>query len=447
MRIRVIKFGGTSVSTPENRRLAASKVIQAKQAGYDPVVVVSAIGRAGAPYATDTLIKHLVEVDPAIAPEPREMDLMMACGEIISTVIFTHTLKTMGHSAVALTGGQAGIITDQVFGNARIIEINPVNIINALEQGQIPVVCGFQGVATSSWGITTLGRGGSDTTASALGAALNAEAVDIFTDVDGVKSADPDMVECASILRQVSYAEVAEIAHQGAKVLHPRAAEIAMRFNIPLWVKSTFTDDPGTEVVSDDRAPDRRITGITHTGKLNYLSFDLPQGSDKARIELEVYRLVSMAKANMQLISVDPTHLGFATPSSKFGAVCEYLDGLVLPIEDETGKRCYVVQVGDKARGVKESQLKLLRESDWIGEIIPLVVKVTENCSMVSVIGKVFGKQPGLFFTILEVLSEAGIPVLQTADSDHSVSCLVPDNHTHRAVKLLHERFELEKIG
>ena len=194
MKVRVLKFGGTSVDTHDHRRLAAAKAIQTKEAGFGTVVVVSAIGRAGAPYATDTLIKNLREIDYSIEPEAREMDLMMACGEILSTVIFAHTLKTMGHPAVALTGGQAGIITDPVFGNARITEVNPEPIMSHLKQGEIVIVCGFQGVAKPETGgdhgaITTLGRGGSDTTASALGAALNAEAVDIYTDVDGVKTA------------------------------------------------------------------------------------------------------------------------------------------------------------------------------------------------------------------------------------------------------------------
>ena len=196
MRIRVLKFGGTSVDTPEHRLMAARKVIQCIESGAKPVVVVSAIGRRGAPYATDTLVDLLTEIDPTIPPAPRERDLMMACGEIISTVVMAQTLRTLGYPTVALTGNQAGIITDDEFGNARILEINPEPVLRCLEQGWVPIVAGFQGVTRpdaifARGSITTLGRGGSDTTAAALGAALRAEAVEIYTDVNGVRPPTP----------------------------------------------------------------------------------------------------------------------------------------------------------------------------------------------------------------------------------------------------------------
>ena len=243
-------------------------------------------------------------------------------------------------------------------------------------------------------------------------------------------------------LRQVSYGEVAEIAHQGAKVLHPRAAEIAMRYSIPLWVRSTFSDDPGTEIVPDERAPNRRITGVTHTGKITYLAFDMPCGPDTARIELEVYRLIAQANINMHLISVNPAYLGFAVPSKSFATLRGYLDGLVIPFDDERGRRCYVLQIGLEPSRIAESQVRLLKSASSLGELIVVPVKVTENCSMVSVIGRISGKQPGIFRSVLEVLGAEGIPVFQTADSDHSLSCLVPESDTDHAVRLLHERFD-----
>jgi aspartate kinase len=237
-----MKFGGTSVRSAESRMRAALRVISAVEQGYSPVVVVSAIGRRGEPYATDTLITMLNEVDPAVKPDQRELDLLMACGEILSSVVFAHTLKTLGHSAMSLRGGQAGIRTDGVYGNARILAVNPLGLHEALKRGHIPVVCGFQGVWTQGGlpgaELTTLGRGGSDTTASAVGAALQADSVEIYTDVDGVKTADPDFVPEAPTLEKVTYDEVAELAYLGAKVVHPRAAEIAMRFNVPLWVRT-----------------------------------------------------------------------------------------------------------------------------------------------------------------------------------------------------------------
>ena len=293
MRIKVMKFGGTSVATAEARMQSAMRVISAKDQGFRPVVVVSAIGRKGAPYATDTLINLLNEIDPNVDPDPRELDLLVACGEILSAVVFAHTLKTLGHSAMAFRGGQAGIRTDGVYGNARIVSINPVALLKSIGGGHIPVVCGFQGVFVDGPGmpggeLTTLGRGGSDTTGAALGAALKAEAVEIFTDVDGVKTADPDAVRNAPTLRTVTYDEVAEIAHLGAKVVHPRAAEIAMMYGIPLWVKNTFSDDEGTQIVPKSEFPGRRVTGVTHTGKLVYLQFDLSgAASEQERVMLE----------------------------------------------------------------------------------------------------------------------------------------------------------------
>src|SRR5688572_16257107 len=300
MRIKVMKFGGTSVATHESRITSALKVIQSKEQGFRPLVVVSAIGRRGAPYATDTLITMLREIDPNVEPDPRELDLLLACGEILSSVIFAHTLKTLGHPAMAFRGGQAGIRTDGVYGNARIVGINPVSLLKACEQNYIPVVCGFQGVYVAGDGapggeLTTLGRGGSDTTAAAVGAAMKADAVEIFTDVDGVKTADPDSVPNAPTLRKVTYDEVAEIAHLGAKVLHPRSAEIAMKFDIPLWVKNTFSDEEGTQVVTRESFPGRRVTGVTHTGKLVYLQFDLKDApeADRPQIEGRIYDILA----------------------------------------------------------------------------------------------------------------------------------------------------------
>src|SRR5579884_3796391 len=272
MTIVVQKFGGTSVDSQEHRLLAARKVIQTQEAGLKPVVVVSAIGREGAPYATDTLVKVLRDVDPQVPPAPREMDMMMGCGEIISTVVFAHTLVTLGAKAIALSGGQAGIVTDEEFGNARIQEIRPNYIHRLLDQGYIPVVCGFQGITEPNdeyehGAITTLGRGGSDTTASALGVALKADAVEIYTDVDGVKTADPDIVPDARTLDVCTYEEV---------------AEIAMDYGIPLWVKSTFSDAPGTRIGNGGAALHRRLTGITHTGKIVYIRLEIENAAHKS---------------------------------------------------------------------------------------------------------------------------------------------------------------------
>lgn len=230
VRILVQKFGGTSVASPERRAQVAAKVSEAISQGFMPVVVVSAIGRAGDPYATDTLIKLASNIYSEMPK--REMDMLMSCGEIISGTVLASTLQSAGIDAVLMTGGQAGIITNDHFGNARIIRVEPEKIFQRLNQGQVVVVSGFQGM-TEDGQVTTLGRGGSDTSAAAIGVALNAEAIDIYTDVEGIMTADPRIVEDAKILDVVTYNDICHLAHQGAKVIHPRAVEIAMQKTYP----------------------------------------------------------------------------------------------------------------------------------------------------------------------------------------------------------------------
>lgn len=454
MKILVQKFGGTSVDTPEHRDMAARRVLQARDAGHAPVVVVSAIGRAGAPYATDTLGRVLREIDPQVPPAPREMDMMLACGEIISTVVFAHTLHTLGFRAIALSGGQAGIITNREFGNARILKIRPHYIYRLLEQGYIPVVCGFQGITEPSddyehGAITTLGRGGSDTTASALGVALNAAAVEIYTDVDGVKTADPDIVPAARTLDICSYEEVAEIAHQGARVVHPRAAEIAMDHSIPLWVKSTFSESPGTRITGKD-APEavrRRVTGITHTGKIVYVRLDIENAAHKAQVEAEVYRMMARAGVNIYLVTFSPSALQFAVPRDLFPIARDLLDGMVVPIShdgpDADGRVAtyYIFKFSDGLDLAYSVQRPLLRAVERHIRIVDVPASITENCTMVSVIAADHRRVPGVIGRIYETLLNAGIAVYQTADSEMSVSCLIPESDVERTVRLLHERF------
>jgi aspartate kinase len=446
MKIRVMKFGGTSVATAEARLASAMRVIRVKEQGFHPVVVVSAIGRKGAPYATDTLMQMLREVDPGVNPEPRELDMLIACGEILSAVIFSHTLHTLGHSAQSFRGGQAGIRTDGVYGNARIVGIIPVSLFRSVEAGHIPVVCGFQGVWVPGDGspggeLTTLGRGGSDTTAAAIGAAMHADTVEIYTDVDGVKTADPDAVKGAPTLRKVTYDEVAEIAHLGAKVVHPRAAEIAMAHGIPLWVKNTFTDDEGTEIVTREVFPGRRVTGVTHTGKLVYLQFDLKNAEEDERVAIEerIYETMGRYNVNLHMLNLSPASTGFAVPRDQYPMVENVLDGLVVPI----GKRIYVFQIGQAASREVETQVGLL---DSLGDVRRIPAQLTEGCTMVSLVGHEYMQQPGLFMAVLKTLHDGQVTVLQTSDSDYSLSVLVPETDQHRAVRLLHDRFSLSDV-
>jgi aspartate kinase len=447
VKIKVMKFGGTSVATHEARVASAIRVIRAKEQGFSPVVVVSAIGRKGAPYATDTLIQMLRDIDPSVEPDAREFDMLVACGEILSAVIFAHTLKTLGHSAQAFRGGQAGIRTDGVYGNARIVSIHPVSLFRSAENGHIPVICGFQGVYVPENNgpggeLTTLGRGGSDTTASAIGAAMNAQAVEFYTDVDGVKTADPDAVKGAPTLRKVTYDEVAEIAHLGAKVVHPRAAEIAMNQGIPLWVKNTFSDDEGTEIVTRETFPGRRVTGVTHTGKLVYMQFNFrdSEEGDRVSIEERLYDTMGHFGISLHMLNLSPGSTGFAVPRSQYAIVENVLDGLVVPI----GKRIYVFQIGQAPSREVETQMSLLQS---LGDVRRIPAQLTEGCTMVSLVGHEYMQQPGLFLAVLETLTDEGIAVLQTSDSDYSLSVLVPEAEQHRAVRVLHDRFKLAEVS
>ncbi|MCC6442064.1 MAG: aspartate kinase [Armatimonadetes bacterium] len=447
MKIVVQKFGGTSVDTHEHRLMACRKVIQAKEGGVAPVVVVSAIGRGGAPYATDTLIRMLLDVDPNTRPDTREMDLMMACGEIISTVLMAHTLKTLGYPAVALTGGQAGIMTDADFGNALILSIDPQRVVQVLEQGKIAVVCGFQGVSMpedkhSHGDITTLGRGGSDTTGSALGAALRADSVEIYTDVNGVLTADPKAVPGARSLPTITYEEIAEMAHQGAKVLHPRAAEIAMNHKIPLWVKSTTQDLPGTLITTREAASSGKglsVTGITHLSKVAYITLTIAKTEDKPRIELEIYKLMAKLGINVYLVSVSPDTISFVITRDHLRKVRDTLNGLVLPVPSAGEKgRLYVFDFGETT--TFRLQREMLERVGGAFEAIPVPTEVAENCAVISVIAENLDV-PGVMADVVETLYGAEVDILQTADSDLSISCLVHDSDAEQAVRALHRRF------
>ena len=404
-RLIVQKFGGRSVGTAEARALAAERVQEAIDAGFRPVVVVSAIGRMGEPYATDTLLSHLHGIDPNIPPDARERDMLMACGELISTVIMAQTLKTRGLKAVALSGGQAGILTDYQYGDAQIVDIDPTYIRKLLleEQVDVVVVAGFQGV-TEHGAITTLGRGGSDTTASALGVALGAEKVEIYTHVDGVMTADPEVAPDARTLVMVTYEELCNMAHQGAKVVHPRAAEIAMMHQIPLWVKTSFERREGTLVAplaAIQPSQKRAVTGVATISHLVYFTLTELDNATRANTEYEVYRAVGEAGINFYLNSEGPDTSSFLV---------------------------------DQASAEQTHQLLRDRKLTW---------RHVDDCELVSVIALEMWDEPGLLGRIAQSLFDANIAVLQMADSDGSVSCLVRSADATRAVKALHDLFRL----
>ncbi len=408
MRIVVQKFGGTSVATPEAREAVVQRVLEALDRGVTPVVVVSAMGRAGDPYATDTLIGLARSVFPDTAP--RELDLLISCGEIISAVVVANTLKRAGlQKVVVLTGGQAGIITDRRFGDAHVLRVEPDHLNRHLERGDIVVVAGFQGVAETG-DITTLGRGGSDTTAAALGVALRAEAVEIFSDVDGVKTADPRIVPEARTLEVVSYEEVLQMAHEGAKVIHPRAVELAMRANLPLRVRNTFSSEPGTLITHgyemDASRPAWRngcaITGVTHQPGVAQVVVT-PAVTDQAGADVRIFRPLAEAGISVDLVTVSPDRKSF---------------------------------VVNEADGPRARQL-LERHG--------FQVRLRPGCAKVSVVGTGMRGLPGVMAGVAEALHDAGVEILQTADSHMTISCLVKGEDAERAVRALHARFGLDR--
>jgi len=405
VKIIVQKFGGSSLTTKEKRLQAANKVIAAKKEGYTCVVVVSAMGRMGDPYATDTLINMVRNVNKDV--KPRELDLLLNCGEIISAVVLCQEFTGLGYEATVLTGAQAGIITDNSFSEARILKVNPEKIIRNLKEDKIVIVTGFQGV-TEDGELTTLGRGGSDTTAAALGVALDAEFVEIFTDVDGIKTADPRIVKDAKTLEVVTYNEICHLAQQGAKVIHPRAVEIAMQKNIPLKVRSTFEDSPGTLVTNYvdtyntvEITSDRLITGITHVPKITQLKISTKKSEDVKGLELKIFRAMALSNISIDFINVHPHQVIFT-------------------VKDEDAEKAEKVIAN-----------------------IGLEVAILPGCAKVSAVGANMAGVPGVMAKIVEALTEENIQILQTADSHTTIWCLVKKEDMEKAVIALHKKFNL----
>ncbi|MEF9960942.1 MAG: aspartate kinase [Niameybacter sp.] len=398
MNIIIQKFGGTSVATPEARAQVVQKIVKAKQAGKTPIVVVSAMGRAPSPYATDTLLQFVK--DEAGVPNDREYDLLLSCGEIISAVTMATMLETAGFSAVALTGGQSGIITDTMYKSADLLYGKPEALLDYLEKDVIPVVAGFQGM-TSEGEITTLGRGGSDTTAAMLGGLVGAESIEIYTDVDGIMTADPRVCERATIIPAITYNEVFQMADSGAKVIHPRAVEYAMRANIPLIIKNTFSDALGTAIVQSVKKnsptqPVKLITGVAH--RLNRIQVKLTEMPDAKQDLLEC-----MAK---QHISIDLINI---FPDTKV----------------------FTIDVEDKGK------LETLLKTEGY------TYSLLEDCCKVTVIGERMTGVPGVMSRIMKALHKENIQVLQTADSLTTIGCLIKAEQVSRAITALHLEFNL----
>jgi len=405
MKIIVQKFGGTSVRNEEGRARAIYHLNNALSEGYKVVVVVSAMGRKGEPYATDTLLS-LVDGNKA-SLNKRELDMLMACGELISSVVFTNLLNENGIKATALNGAQAGFVTNNDFTNAKILEMKCDRLLKELEEYDVVVVTGFQG-ATSEGDTTTLGRGGSDTSASALGAALMADYIDIFTDVEGVMTADPRTVEDARPLSVVTYNEICNMAYQGAKVVHPRAVEIAMQAKVPMRVRSTYADSAGTLVTSQGEAQqrgsdvqERLVTGIAHVSNVTQIKVFSKEGYYDT--QAEVFKAMAQEKISVDFINISPK-------------------GVVYTVTDEAT---------DKAIDVLHT----------LG-YEPAVIR---NCAKVSTVGAGIAGVPGVTSKIVTALSGEGIQILQSADSHTTIWVLVKEEDLKKAVNALHGAFDLSK--
>lgn len=403
MKITVQKFGGTSVRDEKSRNQAKDHIKDALDQGYKVVVVVSAMGRKGEPYATDTLLSLVGGVETKLSN--RENDLLLSCGEIISSVVFTQLLLENQITATALTGAQAGFLTNEDFTNARIMEMDCTRVIEELQTHDVVVVAGFQGAAPNG-DTTTLGRGGSDTSAAALGAALNAEYIDIFTDVEGIMTADPRIAENARPLSIVTYTEVCNMAYQGAKVIHPRAVEIAMQAKVPIRIRSTYSKGTGTLVTSSPEnvgsdIKERPVTGIAHVANVTQIKVQAKK--DQYDLQAHVFKAMAHEEISVDFINISPTSVVYTVTN------------------DMTNKA-----------------VSILEEMGYEPTI-------ERDCAKVSVVGAGMAGVPGVTFKIVTALSNKGIRILQSADSHTTIWVLVKQADLINAVNVLHDAFELEK--
>ncbi|ANS25324.1 aspartate kinase [Rhodococcus opacus M213] len=407
MALVVQKYGGSSVATAERIRRVAERIVETKKAGNDVVVVVSAMGDT-----TDELLDLAQQVCPA--PPAREMDMLLTSGERISNSLVAMAIHSLGAEARSFTGSQAGVITTGAHGNAKIIDVTPGRVRDALDEGSIVLVAGFQGVSQDSKDVTTLGRGGSDTTAVALAAALEADVCEIYTDVDGIFTADPRIVPDAQRLETVSFEEMLELAACGAKVLMLRCVEYARRYNVPVHVRSSYTTKPGTIVsgsMEDIPVEEAIITGVAHDrGESKITVVGLP---DTPGYAAQVFRAVAEAEINIDMVLQNVSKV-------------------------ETGKTdiTFTLPTADGPRAV-EKLTKLQ------GEIGFTQVLFDDHIGKVSLVGAGMKSHPGVTATFCEALAKAGVNIDLISTSEIRISVLVKDVELDKAVKAIHDAFEL----
>ena len=405
----VQKFGGSSVADAEGMKRVAQRIVATKRAGHDVVVVVSAMGDT-----TDELIELANQVSPM--PSGRELDMLLTAGERISMALLAMAISNLGHEARSFTGSQAGIITDTAHGRARVIDVAPGRIQEALDQGAIAIVAGFQGVSQDTKDITTLGRGGSDTTAVALAAALDADVCEIYTDVDGVFSADPRVVPAARQLKSVTYEEMLELAASGAKVLHLRCVEYARRFDLPIHVRSSFSNKEGTWVVKDypegAEMEQAILAGVAHDrSEAKITIVGVP---DRPGVAAAIFRSLADAAINLDMIvqnvsaaATGRTDISFTLPKT----------------EGQTG-----VNTLKKIQG--EVGFESLIYDDQIGKL--------------SLVGAGMRSHPGISATLFGAMSDAGINIEMITTSEIRISIICRESDLDRAVQAAHTAFNLD---
>ncbi|MBR6099027.1 aspartate kinase [bacterium] len=404
-RIIVQKFGGTSVADTDKIKNVARTVIKEKENGNDVVVVVSAMG-----HTTDYLVKMAKDISPL--PSGREMDMLLSTGEGVSIALLAMAIQAQGYDAISYNAMQVGIMTENVHTKARIVKIETEKLKKNLNEGKIIVVAGFQGV-TEHGEITTLGRGGSDTSAVALAAALNAERCDIYTDVEGVYTTDPRIVPNATKLKQISCEEMLELAHAGANVLHPRSVETAKLNHVPLRVRSSFkTDDLGTLILGVEKMEiDRPVTGVAaDLSQTRVVVCDVPDIPGQA-----ANIFTKLAKEN---ISVDMIIQSYARKVSN------------------TNDIAFTVDSADTDKTV--ATLNALKDELKCGEI-----QVDKEIAKVSIVGAGMIDRPGIASSMFDTLAKLGVNIKMISTSEIKISCLVNKEDANKAVKALHEEFGL----
>lgn len=409
MGLVVQKYGGSSVADAEGIKRVAKRIVEAKKNGHQVVVVVSAMGDT-----TDELIDLAQQVSPI--PAGREFDMLLTAGERISMALLAMAIKNLGHEALSFTGSQAGVITDSVHNKARIIDVTPGRIRDALDQGAVAIVAGFQGVSQAKKDITTLGRGGSDTTAVALAAALDAEVCEIYTDVDGVFTADPRVVKKARKINEIAFEDMLELAASGSKVLHLRCVEYARRYNIPIHVRSSFSGHVGTWVRNKPEGEEGMeqaiISGVAHdTSEAKITVVGVP---DKPGEAAAIFRTISDAQLNIDMVvqnvsaaSTGLTDISFTLPKTDGHKAMEAL-----------------------TKAQPEIGFDSLRYDDQIAKI--------------SLVGAGMRTNPGVTATFFEALSNAGVNIELISTSEIRISVVTRQDEVKDAVRAVHSAFGLD---